>query len=424
MIFGQFREGYLRDTIIQVVYPNGDIYCGPHKHGVKTGKNGQYRYIKDSIVYRGEWQDNLKHGKGELIYSKENNSKLTGVFHEDELLHGEFRDEIGNIFRTKKHPDELKLKPYETAELSGKFIRGRLHGYGQVEYQGGDQYIGMFKDGKRSGAGSMIFNQKTEFISQKAEFKGQWKFNKRNGQGTMVWPDGSSFTGEWLNDCRVKGKLTMTDDNVYEGQFRDDKLHGVGQITYKRDQLVFKGIFKYGFASKLGVLTNLVDNSVYIGEIEDLKKNGVGILIDKDNLGRSFQGEFQDDMAYGNGRLIFQNGDVYTGEVEKMLRQGAGKMEFKESGKKFEGLFKSDMMEGIGYYFQPDGKVYCGQFRQDKEEGAGETLDKSEVDIQFKRVDLKNIQIILDKIYKQCQQLKQLGLNYEMLPQKGPKIVF
>ena len=72
----------------------------------------------------------------------------------------------------------------------------------------------------------------------------------------------------------------MADGNVYEGHFRDDKLHGVGQITYKREQLVFQGIFQFGFASKLGILNNLVDKSVYIGEIEDLKKNGVGIYID------------------------------------------------------------------------------------------------------------------------------------------------
>ena len=39
---------------------------------------------------------------------------------------------------------------------SGKFIKGRLHGWGEVEYKGGDQYKGMFKDGKRSGYGSMV----------------------------------------------------------------------------------------------------------------------------------------------------------------------------------------------------------------------------------------------------------------------------
>jgi hypothetical protein len=51
----------------------------------------------------------------------------------------------------------------------------------------------------------------------------------------MTWPDGSSFAGDWLNDSRVNGKLTMVDGNIYEGHFRNDKLHGVGKITYKRE---------------------------------------------------------------------------------------------------------------------------------------------------------------------------------------------
>lgn len=62
-------------------------------------------------------------------------------------------------------------------------MRGRLCGYGSVQYVGGDEYVGMFKDGKRSGHGKMVFNQFNELIYgyQKAHFEGEWKFNKRNG---------------------------------------------------------------------------------------------------------------------------------------------------------------------------------------------------------------------------------------------------
>ena len=96
--------------------------------------------------------------------------------------------------------------------------------------------MGMFKDGKRSGHGKMVFNQFNELIYgyQKAHFEGEWKFNKRNGQGTMHWPDGSHFEGEWSNDCRVSGKMFMPDQNVYEGEFRNDKLHGLGKVKYSR----------------------------------------------------------------------------------------------------------------------------------------------------------------------------------------------
>lgn len=44
----------------------------------------------------------------------------------------------------------------------GKFVKGRLHGWGEVQYKGGDVYRGMFKDGKRSGYGYMEINQRQD----------------------------------------------------------------------------------------------------------------------------------------------------------------------------------------------------------------------------------------------------------------------
>lgn len=47
----------------------------------------------------------------------------------------------------------------------------------------------------------------------------------------MQWPDKSKYFGDWSNDFRVKGKLIMGED-VYEGEFKNDLMHGVGKITY------------------------------------------------------------------------------------------------------------------------------------------------------------------------------------------------
>lgn len=48
----------------------------------------------------------------------------------------------------------------------------------------------------------------------------------------MVWPDKSKYVGTWMNDYRVKGKLNMPDGNTYEGEFKNDLMHGVGKIHY------------------------------------------------------------------------------------------------------------------------------------------------------------------------------------------------
>ena len=199
-------------------------------------------------------------------------------------------------------------------ETHGHFLKGRLCGYGRVEYVGGDSYIGMFKDGKRSGTGEMIFNQFNDLLNdyQPAKFVGEWKFNKRNGQGTMTWPDNSKFEGEWSNDFRVFGKLEMPDHNIYEGFFKSDQFHGVGKIHYEREGLVYEGMFSEGLASNIGKVTNKNLKQTYIGEIEELRQHGVGILIDHGS-GMRYEGEFEDDIAVGEGTIIYQNGDTYQG---------------------------------------------------------------------------------------------------------------
>jgi hypothetical protein len=73
--------------------------------------------------------------------------------------------------------------------------------------------------------------------------------------------------------------------------------------------------------------------------MEDLKKHGCGIYIDA-VTGRRFEGEFEDDIALGNGRLIFPDESIYSGGVVKMQRQGAGCMEFKDpvrAGERYNG---------------------------------------------------------------------------------------
>ena len=57
----------------------------------------------------------------------------------------------------------------------------------------------MFKDGKRSGKGTMLFNQLNEAVGavNLAKYEGDWKFNKRNGIGEMTWSDGSKYVGNW-----------------------------------------------------------------------------------------------------------------------------------------------------------------------------------------------------------------------------------
>ena len=89
MIIGQFEAGQLRDTNIQQKFPNGDLYAGGHKAGVKYGQ-GQYFQKDTAITYDGMWLDNMKEGKGEITYQNQKGAKFSGDFAADEIVTGEY----------------------------------------------------------------------------------------------------------------------------------------------------------------------------------------------------------------------------------------------------------------------------------------------------------------------------------------------
>jgi len=105
VVLGQFKDGILKDTHFQVVYPNGDIYAGAHKSGVKHGP-GTYLYNDEAgTKYEGDWADNLKHGKGEMTFTN-TTAKFRGTFEDDEIRQGEYIDASGNSFKSRPHLDE------------------------------------------------------------------------------------------------------------------------------------------------------------------------------------------------------------------------------------------------------------------------------------------------------------------------------
>ena len=68
---------------MQALYPNGDQYAGAHKKGIKNGW-GCYLSKRNQIKYQGEWEDNKKQGKGEIMYLGMGKAKFAGIFKDDE----------------------------------------------------------------------------------------------------------------------------------------------------------------------------------------------------------------------------------------------------------------------------------------------------------------------------------------------------
>jgi len=170
----------------------------------------------------------------------------------------------------------------------GQFIHGKLQGNGHISFSNGDKYQGAFKDGFRSGFGTMEYRNLSCYErggdgvqmqegKDHATYSGMWSHDKRHGAGSMTWADGSRYEGEWRFDMRFNGTMFMIDNCAYTGEFKNDVYCGFGKLRMI-DGTVFSGIFVEGKCPKIGrVVTE--DGDLYEGEVEDFKPEGVGRMV-------------------------------------------------------------------------------------------------------------------------------------------------
>ena len=91
---------------------------------------------------------------------------------------------------------------------------------GTINYEGGQTYVGEYKDGEK------------------------------HGHGTLTWPDGKKYVGEWKDGKQHgHGTLTYSNGEKYVGTFYENKLHGDAIKTDKNGK-VTKHLYHYGSHQK------------------------------------------------------------------------------------------------------------------------------------------------------------------------------
>jgi hypothetical protein len=80
----------------------------------------------------------------------------------------------------------------------------------------------------------------------------------------MKWKDGTEYNGYWLNDQRDYGTLRMSNDQIYVGQFRDDKMWGQGTL-YNPNNVIYEGEFVNNRIKSVGAIF-YEDGSMYFGQ--------------------------------------------------------------------------------------------------------------------------------------------------------------
>ena len=255
--------------------------------------------------YKGELKKGLPDGIGEFTGINSDNTQFTynGEFRNGEIDGkgvGYYEDEASTVTYDGEWDDNLP---------NGSGTRTDFYKEGDIEEI---KYVGLFENYFLTGNGTRTSKYKGNLESSTAE--GEFKNDKLNGYGM------SHIIGE-------------TGETIYSGIFTDDVLNGLGTlktIFANGNTTYLEGKFINGDADGTSTLITYynegspISESIYVGNIY----NGVSM-----NTGRSeiyykngdthiYYGEFKDDVANGEGKLIITYAE---GDIEKQIKEGTFK---------------------------------------------------------------------------------------------------
>ena len=121
----------------------------------------------------------------------------------------------------------------------------------------------------------------------------------------------------------------------------------------------------------------------YTGDIRSGNRSGTGTFTSHNGL-QTYVGHWKRDMKSGKGEEKLSNESTYTGRYKRDKRSGKGVMRWKD-GSHYEGDFKDDQVTGTGVFTWQNGRVYSGTVLNGKMHGKGKFRfpDGSEYDGEY-----------------------------------------
>lgn len=261
------------------------------------------------------------------------------------------------------------------------------------------------------------------YRNPEAYYSGSININyQRHGVGTYITKDGKKFEGYWVQDEFTGwGRLIDQEGSMLQGNeifilsilgyFHKGLLNGKGE-----KKTLTKTFYAGNFInnSREGIGTEDTPEHIYQGEFKNDKKEGNGQLTYK-NTKDFYEGEFKDNFVHGFGFYIWANKDTYKGEFINGKMHGRGTYKWPDGGE-YVGEYIANVKQGKGKFRWPNGRVYEGPFVEGKPNGVGNlTIESKTVEVEF--VDGK-----INKNYKKNKSSNNIMKNSkEHTTQSSPR---
>ena len=142
------------------------------KEGIGIEKTNDYNY-------EGEFHNDIKHGKGKIIFYNNNSESYEGDFKNGDITGKGFyiwknkHTYLGDFLRGKMHGKGIYKWP-DGNVYEGGYIYGIKEGYGEFKWNDGRIYKGPFKNGKQHGKGRLTVNGTTfDAVFEKGKYMGE-----------------------------------------------------------------------------------------------------------------------------------------------------------------------------------------------------------------------------------------------------------
>lgn len=253
--------------VIEIKDDEKPVYQGP-------------KYLTE-YVYEGPKLDDKPHGFGQLTK------------HSADL---KYHGSIKGFFYNGNDPLEATIEISRIYFFYGAIENRRANGLG-ITIMRGDTHIGFSIDGRKNGYGINFVNRKysESGIYENGECKEE-KFYR-----PKVFKNKSTYYGPLIDGKPVEGILKTATGCYYQGQFKDNKAHGVGLVILK--------------------------NEAYVGSFVEGNREGKGIIyFFKERNISYYYGDFKKDKYDGKGTHVL-NDVKYTGSFKDGLKDGPGLMQ-------------------------------------------------------------------------------------------------
>lgn len=208
-------------------------------------------------------------------------------------------------------------------------------------------------------------NQKGEITYNGYRYIGEYRDGKPNGQGKIYLTEDDSYEGEWVDGTPHGYGTWVNNDLRYEGLFAEGKPHGNG-ILWEKNGTRIEGTFVKG---------TITDGTFFYPS------------------GDKYVGHIMDLLPYGNGTCYFSSGDKYVGTWKKGQKDGKGTYYYND-GKKYDGQFSNDIQNGKGTLYLQDGSKYIGTWVKGIMQGEFLVYTRDGDSYHIRFVDDKPVEVI------------------------------